>query len=304
MRSARAAPHVLLGVIVLAGCYHAHPRRDASAASVDAAIDATLDAPSDAGVDAGLDSGWDAGLDGGLCVGASAEPLLHLCSFESQGALPAGEPGSLSLFRADCACPDARSCGVRVAGTTIELDTWRCPEDGECDDCTADLACSIPPLEPGVYQIRVDDLPVATIAAVSGPAVARPTCWDVQEDVIGLRCAGPPVALPPREICHRRLEDVGTQVEITLGQTVPACIVPAECRATLEGRRIVLTATALTCAGDEGCGGPSVDRVARCITPPLRDGDYTIHVEGSSIESALRIRDITGRGEVACVPAP
>ena len=150
----------------------------------------------------------------------------------------------------------------------------------------------------------MDGLPVATIAAVSGPPMTRPTCWDVQDDLLGLRCAGPPVALPPREICHRPLEDVGTQVEITLAQSLPACVVPAECRATLQDRRIVLTATALTCAGDDGCGGPSVERVARCITPPLREGDYRIFVEGSSIESALRIRDITGRGDVRCVAAP
>jgi hypothetical protein len=304
MRPSPAAPS-LVGVLLLAGCYAAHgaPRRDASIEPIDAAIDAAVDAV-DAGVDAGLDAGRDAGLDAGLCVGVSIEPLLHLCSFESQGALPAGEPATLSLFRAECVCADSRGCDVRVDGTTIELDTWRCPESEECDDCTADLACAIPPLAPGVYGVQVDGLPVATIAAVSGPPIARPTCWDVQDDLVEVRCAGSPVAFSPREICHRPLEDVGTQVEITLAQTVPACIVPAECRATLEGRRIVVTATALTCAGADGCGGPSVERIARCITPPLRDGDYTILVEGSAIESPLRIRDITGRGEVVCASVP
>ena len=302
MRPGPTALQSLVGMILLAGCYAAHdaPGRDSSIEPIDAAIDSAVDGP----IDAGVDAARDAGLDAGLCLGASTEPLLHLCSFESQGALPAGEPATLSLFRAECLCADARGCDVRVAGTTIDLDTWRCPEDEECDDCTADLACPIPPLAPGVYAVRVDGLPVATIAAVSGPPVTRPTCWDAQDDRLGVRCAGSPVALPPREICHRPLEDVGTQVEITLAQTVPACIVPAECRATLEGRRILLTATALTCGGDGGCGGPSVERITRCITPPLRDGDYTIHVEGTAVESPLRIRDITGRGEVVCAPVP
>lgn len=304
------------------GCFRSHSREVEISIERDAGRqdggrpDAGADAGTDAGRDAGTpmaDAGWDAGSDAGVCLDERRdEPVGRACILDARGALPEGEAGVVTMGFADCLC-DARRCEVSIEGGVIETSVVTCADRRECRDCQRELACRIPPLPAGDYELRFRGRPLAwlPVRAPTGSTTAHPTCWRMQDAPSVDRCAAiwpgnPPTS--PLSVCHRDVEDVGTYAPIQVTVECPVCHgYPGQCSVRLDGRRLVVDATIRECGcarcdACPDCGSRTAE--LHCSTPPLPIGDYEIVVAGTSLRSTFRVRDVATPGPLVCTSAP
>ena len=309
---------VALGcAITCGGCYASFERaaRDGSV-ELDAGHDAgSRDAGSrDAGSrdaapdDAPLDA---PGIDAGpACAAPIFERPRHLCVLAAQGSIPAGEPFVVPLTYGDCRCDADRTCTVRVEGGAIELGTQSCESGVDCEDCSYELRCELPPLETGTYRMRLDGADVFDVSVEPRrmTRVGRPACYGVQDEVdprFDCPWPGRPPSAPM--VCARALEDVGTEVTITVIDPCASCLdTSAGCETRVEGTTLTVRPHVRTCecASCEGCDASCMERRTRCVSPALRAGEYTVEVQldGEVMRRALSVRDVTSPGEVICGP--
>jgi hypothetical protein len=149
----------------------------------------------------------------------------------------------------------------------------------------------------------VGTIPVAPAEPVT---IARPFCIGLPDDREPPMCTGDRLPATAIEVCHRELEDVGTFVAVDVRlECVSACRSVGQCRAQLDGRRVMIEVEERQCT--ETCTDCGDEHVARCTTPPLRAGEYTIVVHtgtGTPSETRLTVRDVTSPGPTRCFASP
>jgi hypothetical protein len=296
-----------------AGCFSTSGRGEDAARPDDGGVLEDTAVGPDAQPDAPLPT--DASPDAPSCEPVE-ERSIRFCVLTPTGTIPAGEPYALRIERSSCLCA-RRSCGVRVREGRVELSVETCGPELVCDECTTEVECALPPLPEGTHEVYVDGVLSGTVRAAPRRVVmdAQPACWAVPEEPDeGLRCDASLVARPgPDELCHRRLEDVGTFVSFDVAFDCGGCFDwSAGCEAIRESPRSVLLRPRLqTCACVESCGcDPDVcfPQTVRCQTPALRDGEYDVILEGPdgtrASVSRLEVRDVGSPGPVECTTLP
>jgi hypothetical protein len=309
----RAALAIALVSSTLSGCYASHGLGDGGLP-----IDAEV-VRRDAGTEPDATAlPLDAGVDAREIPDASCERIeersVRFCVLTPTGTIPAGDPYTVRLERSMCLC-EGRTCATRVTEGRLELTTETCDLPIVCDECTSELECAIPPLDEGSYDVFVDGVFSGTVRAAPRRMVmdAQPACWaipDAPDD--SLTCAGNVVERPSGgQICHRRLEDVGTFVSFDVTFDCAGCFDwSAGCEAIRESSRNVLVRPRVQACECPTCGACAPDvcvpQTVRCQTPPLRDGSYEVIVEredGTRVSaSRLEVRDIDVPGPIECSP--
>ena len=180
--------HRALAVLAALGasaCYAAHSRTprvdDASVSPTDTLI-ALSDAPTpdDAFAPPPDIALPDAAVlvDASSCARPGTERPVRACILEATGRIPAGVPYALPLGYVRCECPATRACTATVSGASIALTTSSCDDPVECDECEFEVACDLPPLAPGYYEVSVDCALAMEVYAdwPTMPRVAHPLC--------------------------------------------------------------------------------------------------------------------------------
>jgi hypothetical protein len=302
--------------VLVGGCYATRMRggRDGGGPPADAPRAPDVTAPEDAAPTQDVTTRPDAGSDAGACVPID-ERDVRACVLTPTGTIPAGEAFELPVTRSRCLC-GGRACDVRVDADRIELALRTCEREVDCDDCTFEATCVLPPMMRGERALWLDGV-LAGRVVVAPPEVvreARPACLAIPEPPDGsLVCTG---AVVPRagaaELCHRGLEDVGAHARFTWTASCGACSDwSAGCEAQREDARTIVLRPRLQACDCPSCGAcePScAPRSVTCETPPLRAGRYTIVVERAPAEratvSTLEVRDVELPGPVTCTVAP
>jgi hypothetical protein len=321
-------PAGLVGALVTsAGCYRTNARAGSDADALDAgAPDATAPLDAAVGQDTGLDAPSrdappprDAGLDAAPPVDAACieldERSRRFCVLTPTGTVPEGEPFVLPVERSLCLC-EGRVCDVAVDGARIDLRIRTCDLHVVCDECTTEVGCVLPPLPRGGYAVWVDGVLAGEISvAPERPvAVATPACWAIPDPPDpSLECVGALVDRPGSgQLCHREIEDVGTNVRFTFTAECGACFDwSAGCEARRESSDTLVVRPRIQACDCPTCGAcePVCAPVTvACETPPLRAGSYHVVIEGRDGErtraSMLGVRDVSEPGSTICPVVP
>lgn len=310
---------LLVAVVVLAvcaGCY-ATRTRDGSDGSVgpDGSLGPDASQPVDAAwtdapreLDASVSR--DAGADAAACTTVD-ERSVRACVLTPTGTIPEGERFELPVTRSRCLCP-TRACDVTVRADRIELALRTCELGVDCDECTHEASCLLPPMERGARALWVDGVLAGPVAVAPPEMVreARPTCLAVPDAPNeALVCGGAVVERSgSAELCHRTLEDVGSHVRFTWTASCAGCFDwSAGCEAQREDARTIVIRPRIQACECPTCGVCESGCFARevtCETPPLRAGRYDVVLERPSGErvtaSVLEVRDVDVPGPVRC----
>lgn len=269
--------------------------------------------PGDAGPDARSDAPHDAAPPTDAWCAPLPERSLRFCVLAPTGEIPEGEPYTLPIARTLCLC-GGRSCAVFAGEGRIELSLTSCESDTDCDECTTEALCELPPLTAGEHEVWIDG--VLSGAVRVGPrrmvSEARPSCSAVPDSAPDtLRCTGEHTTASVTQLCHRTLEDVGSVARFTLSLACSSCDAwSAGCEAVRDSARsLVLRPRVQRCACPtcEGCDACEPATVV-CETPPLRDGRYEVLLEDAAgvrtAVSTLEVEDVMAPGPTRCVALP
>ncbi|MBO6939898.1 MAG: hypothetical protein JJ863_33305 [Deltaproteobacteria bacterium] len=281
MRVTPCRPMLFPALLLLGGCFLRHGSGD------DASDDFV---PGDAGpitVDAGPIPG-DAGPivdatpppDAGRC--RPAGPLVQACVEGDPAADFA--PGFLVQFD-DCHCGGVPRCDVEVSSGTAMARVSICDE-GLCRACTGpnEVWCPLPDFD--VRAIESGSVPHFELGLPPGDGQLCQTVGSLG----GGLCAFPGHAWDdPEELCFPATHvAAGARVPLVIAGEVSCAFEPGPCDAELDDatRTIELRPRLRNCdegAPTWGCVGASGRLERECWTPELRDGTYTVRMNGRTL---------------------
>lgn len=216
-----------------------------------------------------------------------------------------------------CHCCSEAQCAVAIdpGSRQIHLTTALCPDPCDCDGCSGSptAACSVPPLDRGIWQVLVQgehafELPVDDEAGLVAPpaaCVAYPgvdTCGDADP-----RSA---TSHPIAEVCLETGRRFGSPWLDTAIRVVEDCRgcgdIEGACTVTLDprftddlppGGELRLSSTRYWTNCDVDCPGVCIAHERRCPVPALEPGHYyRVWVDGEPLISFT-----AGESEDVCV---
>ena len=169
----------------------------------------------------------------------------------------------------------------------IALHTQICPPAALCDACEPLPvgACMVSAREEGTVRVQLDgedafDLPILPADVFPEPAdvCVRPAQID------GCGALWPALDVVSDRACHPGWVPTGTRVPIHVEEECGGCAQVGPCTVTVVDATILVAPTRLPYACEIACD-PVCDHTEHvCLTPPLRDGHYTVVVRGLSMD--------------------
>lgn len=189
---------------------------------------------------------------------------------------PAGE---------ECFCGQEITCEPERTGASsvLALRTALCPEHPICRACESAPvgACALPPLAEGPMRVRVNgedafDLEVTPADVI--PERADVCVRTAQIDSCGAVFA--PELLQSDRACHTSWVPTGTRVPIRVEDACGGCHQIGPCTVTVLDSTIVVRPTRMPNSCEIACDPVCIHTEHVCVTPPLREGRYTVSVQG------------------------
>jgi hypothetical protein len=248
-------------------------------------VDASVTPPPPVPVDAGP-----APIDAGPLV--CPELRADATCLESFLVQP-GVPFELPVTFDTCGCCPRAECRAEVtevSGTpTLRLTTTLCPDPCDCEACvTPRGSCAVPALEPGLYDVVVNEAPAFQLPVFpdSGFVPPPPACVSyAQPDECRLSESVPDVSgYRPAGVCIRERGGAALPTTITVthdcwpcGDLQGPCSVVVEPRLTDDlppGGEIRLGPTHFPTVCDVDCPGLCIRTERSCQVPDLEPGHY------------------------------
>jgi hypothetical protein len=300
----------LLGIwLLVGGCYLSHER--------DGSFDGSR---RDAGAvirrDGSDRDAIPAAFDAGACRPVSASTAC--IERDHRPFLTAGRPSELAVWSTSCHCGGELACTARVAlqatpgsNGLIELFTAVCGE-GRCAACTPpnEVACEIPALEEGEYQVLVNgDLSFALRASSSGGVPPTSLCQEVGSLGGGL-CDFPGALMSwrPERVCFSPSHG-GDRFTIDFEAETSCALEPGPCDVYIARDRGVghLEVRPRVRSCDEGsptwgCTGSTGTLRRSCTALHLEPGPYTMGLQDGTMLGAFDIG--AGTSDPECFDVP
>lgn len=192
---------------------------------------------------------------------------------------PAGE---------DCFCGQEITCEPERVGASsvLALRTGLCPETPICRACESApvAACTLPPLGEGSMRVRVNGQDAFDLDVT--PADVLPERADVCVRTAQIDACGAvfePELLASDRACHTSWVPTGTRVPIRVEDACGGCHQIGPCTVTVLDSTIVVRPTRMPNSCDIACDPVCLHTEHLCVTPPLRDGRYTVMVQGLTV---------------------
>lgn len=227
----------------------------------------------------------DLALDAGSC---GPRPIEVVCFDHVREGQETTVEVTLDPAGEDCFCGQEITCAPERAGASsvLALQTALCPETPICRACESAPvgSCTLPPLAAGPMRVRINGQDAFDLDVT--PADVLPERADVCVRTAQIDSCGAvftPELLGSDRACHASWVPTGTRVPIRVEDACGGCQQIGPCTVTVLDSTILVRPTRLPNSCDIACD-PVCDHTEHlCVTPPLRDGRYTVMVQGLTV---------------------
>jgi hypothetical protein len=207
-----------------------------------------------------------------------------------------------------CFCEQAITCEEERLGAGIGLRTALCPGEPFCRACEPFpvAACSIAPRTEGTTRVCINGVDALELDVLAPDVLPEPVDVCVrtaQIDSCGATWA--PQVVASDWACHLDTATTGTRVPIRVFDPCGNCKQIGPCSVTVADGLITVEPAWLPNSCEIACDDSCEEVEHLCVTPPLRDGTYTVLVAGLSgpddgPPSTITVSPDPGPASLAC----